>query len=58
MKTNVLDNQFNFISEWSTVEAKYFLRRLIEGFKENKREIHLLFIDLEKDNDRIHKKLI
>jgi hypothetical protein len=46
-------NQFGFMSGRSTTEAMHILRRLIEKFKEKKRDLHMVFIDLEKAYDSV-----
>lgn len=43
-----MENQFGIISERSTMEATYLLRRLMEKYRESKRELHIVFTDLKK----------
>ena len=50
-KTEVLENQFGFMPGRLTMEAIYLLRRVIEKYREKKRDIHMVFIDLEKAYD-------
>ena len=45
--TSVSKKQFDFMPSRSTMEAIYLLRRLIEKYKENKKDLHMIFIDLE-----------
>lgn len=40
------------------MEAIHILRRFTERFRETKRDIHIVFIDLEKAYDRITKEVI
>ncbi|GMP83986.1 hypothetical protein CsSME_00037701 [Camellia sinensis var. sinensis] len=40
------------------MEAIYFLRRVIEKYREKKRDIHMVFIDLEKSYDRVSRDII
>lgn len=54
---NVSENQFGFMQERSTMGAIYILRRLIERLREKKRDLYMVFIDLEKAYDMIEKAL-
>ena len=51
--SEVSENQFVFMPGRSTMEAIYLLRRVIEKYKKKKRDIHMMFIDLEKAYDRV-----
>ena len=56
--TEVLKNQFGFMPSRSTMEVIYLLRRAIEKYREKKRDIHIVFIDLEKVYDRVPLDII
>ena len=42
----------------STMATIYLLRRVIEKYREKKREIRLIFIDHEKTYDRVSRNII
>jgi hypothetical protein len=45
--TAVFKIQFGFMLERSTMEAIFLIRRLMERYREQKNDLHLIFIDLE-----------
>ena len=53
----VSNNQFGFMLGRSTKKAIYLLRILIEIYKE-KKNLHMVFIDLEKAYDRARREII
>ena len=47
-----------FMSGRSTIEAIQLLLQLIERFQERKRNLHIVFIDLEKAYDKMPKEIL
>jgi len=52
------ENHFGFMLGRSTTEAIHLLRQLIERFRERKRNLHMVFIDLEKAYDKVLRELL
>ena len=51
--TEMSENQFGFMEGRPTMKAIYLLRRVIEKYREKKRDIYMVFINLEKAYDRV-----
>jgi Reverse transcriptase (RNA-dependent DNA polymerase) len=56
--TTVFKNQFGFILWRSIKEAIFLIRQLIEIYREQKNDLHMIFIDLEKTYDKISKNIM
>jgi hypothetical protein len=54
----ILDNQFDLIPERSTIEAIHLLRQMIEYCRERKKDLYMVFIDLEKTYDKVSREVL
>jgi hypothetical protein len=51
-------NQFGFMPGRSTMEAIFLIRQVMERYKEQKKDLHMVFINLEKSYDKIPRILM
>ncbi|XP_047477371.1 uncharacterized protein LOC125030995 [Penaeus chinensis] len=52
-KVDILEQQFGFMPGWSTTDAIFAQRQLMEKYGEGQKELHSVFIDLEKAYGRV-----
>ena len=55
-RVEISKQQYGFMPGKETINAVFALRMLMEKYREGQRELHDVFIDLEKAYDRVLKK--
>jgi phosphoheptose isomerase len=56
--TTVSKNQFGFMPGRSTMDAIFLIRKLMKRHHEQKKDLHMIFIDLEKAYDKILRNIM
>ena len=55
-KVKLCKQQYEFMPEKGTIYAIFALRMLMEKYRKGQRELHCVFVDLEKAYDRVPER--
>jgi hypothetical protein len=56
--TNVTENQFAFMTGKLTMEAIFSISQLMKRCREQKKDLYMIFIDLEKTYDKVTRNVM
>jgi hypothetical protein len=56
--TNITKNQFGFMLGRSTMVVIFLIMQLMKRCMEQKKDLHMVFIDLEKAYDKVHRNVM
>jgi hypothetical protein len=56
--TNITENQFGFMPGRLTMETILLIRQLMERCREQKKDYHMIFIDVEKAYDKMTRNVM
>ena len=55
-RVEISKQQYGFMPGKGIIDAMFALRMLMEMYREGQREVHCVFVDLEKTYDRVSRK--